>query len=215
MLLKANDDWGMRVSDQAVRDYIAAVPAFQLNNQFDPTTYQTWLENQRKTPQTFQDEIRASLATQLLPDAVTDSTIVSDATVDRYLSLVSQRRDLRYFVLPRPTLADSTVSDAEIGTFYKAHQADYMNPEQVSVKYIEVNGADLKPDAAPSDEELKKRYADEKQRFVQPEQRLVSHILINVPANATPDQQKAALAKAEKITAEANPADFAKLATQE
>jgi peptidyl-prolyl cis-trans isomerase D len=80
-----------------------------------------------------------------------------------------------------------------------------MNPEQVSVKYIEVNGADLKPDAAPSDDELKKRYEDEKQRFVQPEQRLVSHILINVPANATPDQQKAALAKAEKIAAEANP----------
>ena len=59
--------------------------------------------------------------------------------------------------------------------------------------------------AAPSDEDLRKRYEDEKQRFVQPEQRLVSHILINVPANATPDQQKAALAKAEKIAAEANP----------
>jgi len=215
LLLKANDDWGMRVSDQAVRDYIAAIPAFQLNNQFDPTSYQTWLENQRKTPQSFQDEIRASLATQLLPDAVTDSTFVSDATVDRFLGLVGQRRDLRYFVLPRPALTDSKVSDAEIETFYKAHQADYMNPEQVSVKYIEVNGADLKPDAAPSDDELKKRYADEKQRFVQPEQRLVSHILINVPTNATPDQQKAALAKAEKIAAEANPADFAKLATQE
>ena len=215
LLLKANDDWGMRVSDQAVRDYIAAIPAFQLNNQFDPTTYQSYLESQRKSPQTFENEMRASLATQLLPDAVTDSTIVSDATVDRFLSLVSQRRDLRYFVLPRPTLADSSVSDAEIETFYKAHQADYMNPEQVSVKYLEVNGADLKPDAAPGDDELKKRYEDEKQRFVQPEQRLVSHILINVPANATPDQQKAALAKAEKIAAEATPDDFAKLAGQD
>jgi peptidyl-prolyl cis-trans isomerase D len=215
LLLKANDDWGMRVSDQAVRDYIAAIPAFQLNNQFDPTTYQTWLESQRKTPQTFENEIRASLATQLLPDAVNDSTIVGDATLDRFLSLVSQRRDLRYFLLPRPTLADSTVSDAEIETFYKAHQADYMNPEQVSVKYIEVNGADLKPDAAPGEDELKKRYEDEKQRFVQPEQRLVSHILINVPTNATPDQQKSALAKAEKIAADANPGDFAKLAEQD
>ncbi len=215
LLLQANDDWGMRVSDQAVRDYIAAIPSFQLNNQFDPTTYQTWLEGQRKTPQTFENEIRSSLATQLLPDAVTDSTMVSDATVDRFLSLVSQRRDLRYFVLPRPTLADSSVSDAEIETFYKAHLADYMNPEQVSVKYIEVDGSTLKPDAAPSDDELKKRYEDEKQRFVQPEQRLVSHILINVPANATPDQQKAALAKAEKIAAGANPGDFAKLAAQD
>lgn len=215
LLLQANDDWGMRVSDQAVRDYIATIPAFQLNNQFDPTTYRTYLESQRQTPDSFENEIRSSLATQLIPDAVNDSTIISDATTDRFLGLISQRRDLRYFVLPRPKLADANVTDAQIDAYYKAHQADYMNPEQVSVKYLEVNGADLKPDAAPSDEELKKRYEDEKQRFIQPEQRLVSHILINVPTNATPDQQKAALAKAEKIAAQATPGNFASLAKQD
>jgi len=214
LLLAANTDWGMRVSDQAVRDYIAAIPAFQVNNQFDPTSYSAWLTSQRKTPGMFEDEVRSSLATQLLPDAINDSTIISDAQVDQFLSLLTQRRDLRYFLLPRPTLGDNQVSDAQIETYYKAHLAEYMNPEQVSVKYIEVNGADLPLDAAPSDEDLKKRYADEKQRFVQPEQRLASHILINVPANATPEQQKAALAKAENIAADANPGDFAKLAEQ-
>jgi peptidyl-prolyl cis-trans isomerase D len=215
LLLQANDDWGMRVSDQAVRDYIATIPAFQLNNQFDPTTYRTYLESQRQTPDSFENEIRSSLATQLIPDAINDSTIITDATTDRFLSLLSQRRDLRYFVLPRPKLADAQITDAQIDAYYKAHQADYMNPEQVSVKYLEVNGADLKPDAAPSDDDLKKRYEDEKQRFVQPEQRLVSHILINVPTNATPDQQKAALAKAEKIAAQATPGNFATLAKQD
>ena len=215
LLLQANDDWGMRVSDQAVRDYIATVPAFQLNNEFDPTTYRTYLESQRKTPDSFESDIRSSLASQLIPDAISDSTIITDTTTDRFLSLISQRRDLRYFVLPRPQLADDQVTDAQIDTYYKAHQADYMNPEQVSVKYLEVNGADLKLDAAPSDDDLKKRYEDEKQRFVQPEQRLVSHILINVPANATPDQQKAALAKAEKIAVQATPDNFASLAKQD
>jgi peptidyl-prolyl cis-trans isomerase D len=214
LLFAANSDWGMRVSDQAVRDYIAAIPAFQVNNQFDATSYSAWLTSQRKTPGMFEDEVRSSLATQLLPDAINDSTIISDAQVDQFLSLLTQRRDLRYFLLPRPTLADNQVSDAQIEAYYKAHLAEYMNPEQVSVKYIEVNGADLPLDAVHSDEDLKKRYADEKQRFVQPEQRLASHILINVPANATPEQQKAALAKAEKIAAEANPGDFAKLAEQ-
>jgi peptidyl-prolyl cis-trans isomerase D len=214
LLFAANADWGMRVSDQAVRDYIAAIPAFQVNNQFDATSYSAWLTSQRKTPGMFEDDVRSSLATQLLPDAINDSTIVSDAQVDQFLSLLTQRRDLRYFVLPRPALADNQVSDAQIETYYKAHLAEYMNPEQVSVKYIEVNSADLPLDIVPSDEDLKKRYADEKQRFVQPEQRLASHILINVPANATPEQQKAALAKAEKIAADANPGDFAKLAEQ-
>ncbi|MES1153976.1 MAG: SurA N-terminal domain-containing protein, partial [Rhodanobacter sp.] len=190
LLLQANADWGLRVSDLAMRDYIASIPAFQVNGQFDGTSYRAWLTSQYKTPEMFENEIRSSLATQLLPSAISDSTIASDAQLDHFLKLLSQRRDLRYFQLPRPALDNKTVSDAEIETWYKAHQADYMNPEQVSVKYIEVVGADLPLAAEPSDDELRKCYASEKQRFVQPEQRLVSHILVNVPANATPEQQK-------------------------
>ncbi|HEY8327813.1 MAG TPA: SurA N-terminal domain-containing protein [Rhodanobacter sp.] len=215
LLLQANADWGLRVSDLAMRDYIASIPAFQVNGQFDGTSYRAWLTSQYKTPEMFENEIRSSLAIQLLPSTINDSTIATDAQLDHFLKLLSQRRDLRYFQLPRPTLDNKTVSDAEIETWYKAHQADYMNPEQVSVKYVEVVGADLPLAAEPSDDELRKRYASEKQRFVQPEQRLVSHILINVPANATPEQQKAALAKAEKIATEANSGDFAKMAEQD
>jgi peptidyl-prolyl cis-trans isomerase D len=212
LLLEANVDWGMRVSDQAVRDYIAAIPSFQVNGQFDAPTYSAYLASQRKTSAMFEDEIRGSLSAQILPDAVNDSTIVSDEQINQFLSLATQRRDLRYVVLPQPKLADDQVTEPQIQTFYKAHQADYMNPEQISVKYVEVTGADLPLDAPPNEDELKKRYADEKQRFVQPEQRLVSHILVNVPANATPAQQKAALADAEKIAAQATPSNFAKLA---
>ncbi len=215
LLLQANHDWGMRVATSAIRDYIAAIPAFQLNGQFDPTTYRAWLSSQRKTPEMFQNDIQSSLATQLVPDAIDASTFATDAQIDQFFSLLYQRRDLRYFVLPKPLLKDTKVSDAEIQTYYKAHLGEYMNPEQVSLKYIEVNGADLTPDNPPTEADLKKRYAAEKQRFVQPEQRLVSHILINVPANATPAQQKAALARADKIAAEATPADFAKLARKD
>ena len=215
LLLKANQDWGIRVPDQAIRDYIAGIPAFQINGQFDPSTYRTLLAEQRKTPDMFQDDVRASLATQALPNAIDASTIVTDAEVDHYLDLRMQRRDLSYAVLPKPQPADANVTDAQIAAYYKEHLADFMNPEQVSLQYLEVNGAELKPDAAPSDADLMKRYESEKQRFVQPEQREVSHILVNVPANATPDQQKAALAKADKIAAEATPENFAKLAAQD
>lgn len=215
LLLQANDDLGMKVSDQAMRDTIAAIPGFQVNGQFDPATYRAVLASSGRSPATFENDVRSSLAIQVLPDAIDASTIVTDAEMDGFLNLRLQRRDLRYIALARPNLANSKVEDAEIESYYKAHQADFMNPEQVSVKYLEVNGADLKLEAQPGEDELKKRYEEEKQRFVQPEQRQVSHILINVPKNATPEQQKAALAKAEKIAGEANPGNFAKLAQQD
>jgi len=215
LLLKANEDLGLRVSDAAVRDAIAAIPAFQVNGQFDAATYQAVLTAQRKTPAMFEDEVRSSMAFSLVPDALTASTIVTEDDVDRFLKLRLQRRDLRYALLPRPALTDNKVTDAQVQAYYKQHQAEFMAPEQVAISYIEVNAADLKVDNAPTEEDLRKRYDDEKQRFVQPEQRLVSHILVDVPKNATPQQQKAALAKAQKIASEATPANFAKLAQQD
>lgn len=215
LLVAATQDWGLRVSDKAVRDYIAAIPQFQLNGHFDPTSYRAFLESQRKTVSGFESEIRSSLAEQLLPSVIADTTIISDVQLNQFLGLIAQRRDLRYIVLPKPALGDQKVTDAQAQAYYTAHVADFMNPEQVSVKYLEVDAANLKPDATADDSDLKKRYESEKQRFVQPEQRLASHILIDVPANATPAQQKAALAQAEKIAAEATPADFAALASKE
>ncbi|PMQ05237.1 Peptidyl-prolyl cis-trans isomerase D [Dyella sp. AD56] len=215
LLRQANDDLGMKVSGAELRDRIASQQAFQVNGQFDPATYRAILAAQNMTPAMFESSQRASLEPGLLPRAIIASTVITDTDMDRYLGLLYQRRDLRWFAVPRPTLTDTEVTDAQLDAYYKAHQADFMNPEQVSLKYIEVNGADLKIDAQPSEDDLKKRYEDQKQRFVQPEQRLVSHILVNVPKNATPDQQKAALAKAEKIAGEATPENFAKLAAED
>ncbi|ULU23996.1 SurA N-terminal domain-containing protein [Dyella terrae] len=215
LLRQANDDLGMKVSGAELRDRIASQQAFQVNGQFDPATYRAILAAQNMTPAMFESSQRASLEPGVLPRAIIASTVITDTDMDRYLGLLYQRRDLRWFAVPRPTLTDTEVTDAQLDAYYKAHQADFMNPEQVSLKYIEVNGADLKIDAQPSEDDLKKRYEDQKQRFVQPEQRLVSHILVNVPKNATPDQQKAALAKAEKIAGEATPENFAKLAAED
>ncbi len=75
LLLQANADWGLRVSDQALRDTIAGIPAFQVNGQFDPTSYRAWLASSGKTADMFEDQMRSSLAGQLLPSAITDSTM--------------------------------------------------------------------------------------------------------------------------------------------
>lgn len=214
-LLSQNaDDMGMRVSDQAVRDQIAAIPGLVVDGRFDPAQYRAWLAMQGKTPGQFEAELRKEMSISQVPEAIASTTIISDADIDRYLNVSMQRRSLRYFTVPRPALTDTHVDDAQVEAYYKAHQADFMTPEQVSLKYIEVNAADLKVDDQPTDDDLKKRYEDEKQRFAKPEQRLVSHILVDVPKNATPEQQKDALAKAEKLASDANADNFAKLAEQ-
>jgi len=62
---------------------------------------------------------------------------------------------------------------------------------------------------------LKDRYEKEKARFVSAEQREASHILVKVGGKGTPDDQKAALAKAQDIETQLKDGkDFAALAKQ-
>lgn len=214
LLLQANKTLGMRVSEVALRDAIANIQAFQTKGKFDPHMYVEVLAASGLTPEMFQQQESESMAYSQLPDAISGSAIVTNADMDRYLELQLQRRDVQYFTLARPAPPDGTVTDAQIQSYYKAHQDDFMRPEQVSLSYIEVNDSN-QLDTQPSQDELEKLYQQDKSRFVLPEQWLVSHILINVPANATPAQQKAALAKADQIAAEATPADFAELAKKD
>jgi peptidyl-prolyl cis-trans isomerase D len=216
LLLVANKDLGITVSGSQIAQEIAAIPAFQLNGKFDADTYKAVLAQQGMTPLGFQQKVQEDLGVQALPQAIGDTALAPAYEVDDYLRLRDQTRDVRYLELPRPAPGATAISDADVAAYYKAHTADFMNPETVSVDYIELKADDIKTDVVPDDAAIQARYEQQKSRFVSPEQRLVSHILVSVPANATPAQQKTALAKVEGIEKQlAAGADFGKLAEQD
>jgi peptidyl-prolyl cis-trans isomerase D len=218
LLINANAKLGIVVPDSAVRDQIASYPVFQVNGKFDPTTYLAYLAQQGKTAGQFQDEIRSDLATQQLPQAIAGTAFSTRTEAEAFLRLQLQQRDFSYIDLPppAPTARQSDVTDAQIAGYYKAHQSDFMSPEQVSVNYIDLDAATMKVTPDLSDKALQARYDKEKSKFVSPPQWQVSHILIKLPAKPTAAEKKAALAKAQKIAAlaKAPGADFAKLAEQ-
>ncbi len=73
----------------------------------------------------------------------------------------------------------------------------------------------IAPDITVSDEEIKKFYDQNPDKFRQPEQIRASHILIGVDSKATPEAKKAARDKAERLHKElVDGADFAKLARE-
>jgi peptidyl-prolyl cis-trans isomerase D len=216
LLLNLNDKLGVVVSDSALREDIAQTPQFQVDGRFDPNAYLAMLSASGKTPQQYEDEERARLAQFQLVQPIVNTEFATDAEVDSYLKLRLQTRDFHYVELPQPPAPDTAVSDAEIAAWYKSHSKQFMTPEEVSVHYIDLDAANMKVAAATDDASLKERYEKEKSRFTLPEQREAAHILIKVPPNATPAQQKAALAEAQKVDklAKAPGADFAKLAEQ-
>src|SRR5690606_35525689 len=102
---------------------------------------------------------------------------------------------------------------AEIQAWYDGHPAAYRSPETVTVEYVEIDASKL-PAPAVDEATLRQRYQDEQLRFGEPEERLASHILVQVPEGADAAAKAAARAEAEKLAAEAKApgADFAALA---
>ncbi|AKC85745.1 peptidyl-prolyl cis-trans isomerase [Pseudoxanthomonas suwonensis] len=207
---------GVVVGDAAVREYIATIPAFQVDGRFDANTYQLALASQvpARTPMQFEQLVRESLQQSLVPLAVGTSAFVTDAEFDRILRLSGEKRDVELALLPAAVEDDAAVGDDEIQAWYDAHPGDFTRPEAVTIEYVEVDGNRLQV-AAPADEAaLRKRYEEERARFVEPEQRLASHILIRVEPDADAATLKAAEDKARRLADEAaaSGADFAALA---
>ncbi len=216
VLLAANAEVGVVIPADRLRGEILKIPAFQRDGRFDENQYRAVLASQGMTPVSFAERVGREMAAGELPREIATSVFVTDAEIDAYLRLRGQLRDFRTVTLARPTPADTAVGDDEIGTYYAGNQQQFMNPEQVSLEYVELDASSVEVELTPDESTLKDRYEREKTRFVMPEQRLASHVLVKVGGNGGPDEQKKALEKAQKIADEAKGGkDFAELAKQE
>lgn len=213
LLLSANQKLGIVVPDDRVRESIRNIPQFQVDGKFDEASYVALLAGIRKSPVAFQEEQRQQLAAGELPTLIGSIGIVTAKEIDAHIRLRDQTRDLRTLTLPKPS-GEPKIEDAEVEAFYKSNTADYMTQEQVALDYVELKASDLKIDETPDDSLLRERYEKEKSRYLTPEQRLASHILISAKGGNA-DAQKAALAKAQEIAKSAREGkDFAALAKQ-
>lgn len=207
---------GIVVGDAEVRDTIQSLPEFQVDGKFDVQRYQLGLGalNPPRTPVQFEQLVRDSLQQSQVPSRIAESAFVTTGELNRLLALLAEKRDVSFALLPPPAADTAAVSGAEIQKWYRDHAADYRAPESVSIEYVELNAAAM-PAAAVADEaELRRRYEQEKARFVASEQRRATHILVSVDATADAAAQKAAEQKATQLATQAKQpgADFAALA---
>jgi peptidyl-prolyl cis-trans isomerase D len=213
LLAQAAQRSGASISDARLREEIQKVPAFQgMDGKFSYQTYQSLLSSQRETERSFEERVRRDLNLRELPVQVAASATVAEADVDRFIVLRDQKRDFRWALVPRQA-AGKAPTDTEIAAYYEAHKDEFMTAEQVALEYVEVDAAQLSVENKPDEEALKARYEEQKSRYGQAEQRVASHILVKVDANADAAAQKAAQAKAADLAAQAKSGkDFAALA---
>ena len=132
-------------------------------------------------------------------------------------ALTRQQRELAWLTIPAAKYAaEATPDDAALKAYYEAHKSQYMTPETVNLRYVEISLAELAKKVSVDDAQLKAYYDEQKtktpERYAQPEQRRVRHILLQV---TDPKDDAAVKAKAEAILKRAEAGeDFSKLAKE-
>ena len=214
----STDREGFEIGDTQVRKGIESIPDFQVDGKFDVQRYRLMLAS-RVPPMSakqFDQQIREDLKQQMLAKQLQASAFVTNTEGKRLISMLSEKRDVSYAVLPAPPAAAVPVAATEIASWYKAHPEDFRSPEMVSIEYVDIDGSTLPLPSAVDENSLKAQYEQDKARFIEPEQRLTSHILVKVDAGADAAARKAAEVKAQDLLrqAKAAGADFAALARQ-
>ena len=206
---------GIVISDTEIRQQIQQIPDFQVDGKFDADRYQLLLASQTppQTPRTFEQTVRNSLQYSLIPSRLTRSGFVTDLELDRLMRLLGERRDVSFVVMPPAQPDTALVTPAQIQAWYESHASDYRSPETVRLEYVEVDANTL---SVPVVDEaaLRKRYDEQAAKYSTAEQRSVSHILVQVAADASDADKKAAEARAKTVAEQARAAgaDFAALA---
>jgi peptidyl-prolyl cis-trans isomerase D len=216
-LVTRADDLGYRVSDQELLQAMSQVPVFQVDGKFDYGHAVAVLRSQGRSIPEIEALFKRDTKLRQLDSALVMSSFATATEMKQFRALTRQQRELAWLTLAAEKYAgQATADDAALQSYYDAHKSQYMTPETVDLHYVEISLAQLASKVAVDDAALEAYYEEQKtktpERFTQPEQRRVSHILLPV---ANPKDDAAVKAKAEGILKRAEGGeDFAKLAKE-
>lgn len=188
---------GFQISDDQVLKVISQIPAFQTDGQFDKQAYQQALRAQGQTSNGFLALVKESLRREQLVKGIQSTALVDETEVRDLYRIFAQQRAADYLTLSLSKAVDqTTVTDEEIEAYYQAHTQLYQTPETVKVDYLDLNADAIAKAIQLQDSELRAFYESEIQRFTTAGKRRVSHILFEVPTDASDETRQAKLSLA-------------------
>lgn len=209
---------GLMVPDDAVRDTLLRVSAFQRDGSFSPTLYRQTLQAQGLSPSTFEESVRRELLESQMADIVRRGAYVSEDEAWETYNRENRKITLSYVAVDSDPFELTVVTDEEgLQTFFEAKQEEYRRPASMRVRYLGYRVADAAKTVEVSEDEIVEYYELHKSsEFDRAEEVAARHILKRVDKDADEAAKKAAREAIEAVAAKiADGADFAETAEAE
>lgn len=206
---------GFRVTDEELAQAIRSLLVSMMppSQPFDRSLYQRILAQQNLTVEQFEKNVRENLLIVKLQNLALEGVVVPPKELTDEFHRRNDKVKLQYVVFDAATLKpDVTVTPAETQAMYNNLKANYKTPERRSFVALIADEQKMGSSINVSDDELRRAYSTNQDRYRTPERVKARHILISTmdkPSSEVPALE----AKANDILNQLKKgADFAELA---
>ncbi|WP_343230278.1 peptidyl-prolyl cis-trans isomerase [Rickettsiella endosymbiont of Dermanyssus gallinae] len=137
-----------RLSQSSIDSALLHIPFFQSAGRFSSTRFYTVLDAMGYTELGFLSDLKKTLLINQVQQGLTETAFVLPGEVKQAMTLVHQKRDFAYIIIPSSQFYANQlpVSEAEAFAYYQNNKNHFIQPEQVSVDYIKLSLTTLKDD---------------------------------------------------------------------
>lgn len=172
---------GLRISDQELRDYVFAIPAFQdADGTFNPTYFAQIAASQGFSPNEFEELLRGELVRSELFEGLFNNVKATEISTETLTKYVTEERTAEILSIPASTMTGyGEATEEDIKAFYDENSENYMAPEYRDISYIEFSVNEIEDTIEISEEEAIASYESRITEFTTEEQRGFIQMLLD------------------------------------
>jgi len=169
ILMQKAKELNIAATDDEVRNFIMAYPAFQRGGAFNEDVYQRMLRFNRMTPDEFEAAQKKMLSAAKLERLIQEAVKVSEQEVFDFFSFQNEQINISYLMFT-PASFKSAVSPSrkDLEAYLKEHGNEFRLPEQVQLKALFFVGRDYAAAAKISESDIADYYERHASKFAKP-----------------------------------------------
>ena len=171
---------GLSIGDEALRDQIVDIPAFQgISGSFDREAYTFSLERNGTSESEFETRLREETARTLLQGAMISGVVMPSSYVSTLLDYIGETRDFTWARLASADLDAplETASDEQLKTYFAENTADFILPETKRLTFVQLSPDALIESIDIPEEDLRAEFEARVNQYNTPERRLVERLV--------------------------------------
>ena len=199
-----------QISNAQLVDYIKQSPIFQVDGKFNNEAYERYVAGSQYSKSQFEEVIRNDTIVSQVMSGYHESALVLSDELTALLAAQAEQRTFDLVTVEYQDFVESIkVSDSEIEEYFSENQDNFLEPEKVSLNYVELDVNAISDDIVVTEEQLRDVYEQNSASYISTETRETRHILLSTNGD-NDDEQKA---KANELVAQLRDgSDFAELA---